>query len=260
VDPGYEHWTVDGVARDTAVGLWRDPGEAGSHFAHALDLHNIRCLPLRSDDAFREFLARGDCFDLIVIDGDHSYQQCLADLGNAVACLRPGGLVLVHDAYCFHWPGVAFALDTLCLEEPSLQRVCVPLHPGLALLQKAESSLTIRRATAAEKERVNACRPGEVISPRQANGGSSFLSAMMPLATHLEVQVRRLHLNPLQAQLEEVSRLREQEVSQLQELLQNVLTSTSWRWTYPARLAGRWARGLWSLLRGKKTPKGGRNR
>lgn len=38
-------------------------------------------------------------FDLLFIDGDHSYEGCLADLENWYPRLMPGGHVLMHDCY-----------------------------------------------------------------------------------------------------------------------------------------------------------------
>jgi hypothetical protein len=38
-------------------------------------------------------------FDLLFVDGDHSYQGCLNDLENWWPLLEPGGHVLVHDCY-----------------------------------------------------------------------------------------------------------------------------------------------------------------
>jgi predicted O-methyltransferase YrrM len=407
VDPGYEAWTVDGVARDVAAGFWRTPEQTTRHFADTLNLRNVRWLPKRSDDAFREFCAAGDRFDLILIDGDHGYQQCLSDLRQATACVQSGGLILAHDAFCHHWPGVAFAIDTLALEDRTLQRICVPLYPGLALLQKSQALITLQRLTAAENEQVNLWRSEQGVSLRplssgddprpeeattdsrvglfgiyeegrligglglrrrvfQGTGPDDFVpdcgqplegfllyglvicpekqgkgywrlvrrqllhwfadegyyllsrhkdwddqeicsvqrvgeagwytayhfrarqtgptapaAGAMPLASRLEAQVRRLHLQPAQAQLQEACHRHQQEVSQLQQeanrvqeqlqqearqhqqeadrlqeqlrevsrALQQLLHSTSWRWTRPARVVGRWLRSLWAMLK-----------
>jgi len=35
--------------------------------------------------------------DLLLVDGDHTYEGALADLRNSLPLMRPGGLVLVHD-------------------------------------------------------------------------------------------------------------------------------------------------------------------
>lgn len=45
-----------------------------------------------------EFFAQNkETFDLIFIDGDHHHDQVLRDVQNALACLAPGGTVVMHD-------------------------------------------------------------------------------------------------------------------------------------------------------------------
>jgi SAM-dependent methyltransferase len=45
-----------------------------------------------------------DEFDLVFIDGDHSYRATMENIALALRMLRPGGLVVVHDALT--WPAV----------------------------------------------------------------------------------------------------------------------------------------------------------
>lgn len=46
-----------------------------------------------------EFFATGpDSFDVIFIDGLHLKEQCARDFDNAEAHLKPGGLIVIHDA------------------------------------------------------------------------------------------------------------------------------------------------------------------
>ncbi len=375
VDPGYEQWTVDGVTSDIAPGLWRRPEQAQRHFAQPLNLRNIRVMPLRSDEAFDRFRSDGSRFDLIVIDGDHGYRQCLNDLRRAFECLRSGGLILAHDAFSPRWPGVAFAIDTLVTEDPTLHRIGVPLSPGLALVQKSQESVTLRPVTAEENERVNAWRaeagittrplpdgndprPGEdyddpriglfgifvegeliggfgqrlrtfsqpgaddflpdcgwplhgflsyglVIRPESRNQGymrivrqqrmrwfaaegyygishfhrwsnsphlrvervgtnGSYTAyhfrlqpmpgdrsvrclAPMPWASRIEAEVRQLHLEPLQRRLHDLTGQLAAAQAREEALATHfgaVINSKSWRWTYPARMMGRWVRGI----------------
>ena len=42
-------------------------------------------------------LPRGKHFDVVFIDGDHSFDQSLRDVENALVEPRPGGVILVHD-------------------------------------------------------------------------------------------------------------------------------------------------------------------
>jgi predicted O-methyltransferase YrrM len=48
-----------------------------------------------SDDYFRE---NNQSFDLIFIDGDHDEAQVARDIENALAVLKPGGTIVLHDA------------------------------------------------------------------------------------------------------------------------------------------------------------------
>lgn len=45
-----------------------------------------------------------DEFDFVFIDGDHSYQATMENVALALQMMRPGGLVVVHDALT--WPAV----------------------------------------------------------------------------------------------------------------------------------------------------------
>lgn len=61
----------------------------------------------------------GRTFDVIFLDGDHSYEACLSDCWNAVQYLDPAGLLLVHDYGRTHLPhleGVTRAVDEFCAE------------------------------------------------------------------------------------------------------------------------------------------------
>lgn len=52
--------------------------------------------------------------DLLFIDGDHSYEGCLADLENWGPRVRKDGLILVHDSDTPAFPGVRRAIDEFC--------------------------------------------------------------------------------------------------------------------------------------------------
>lgn len=64
-------------------------------------------------------------FDLIVVDADHSYEGCLADLRACAPFLEVGGAFLVHDYGCTDWPGVKKAIHHFLHEtEPSFRFIC----------------------------------------------------------------------------------------------------------------------------------------
>jgi predicted O-methyltransferase YrrM len=58
-------------------------------------------------------------FDLVFIDGDHSYEGAKADLDNWGGRVRQGGRVLVHDAIP-SFPGVCRAIDA-CRDNPAVR-------------------------------------------------------------------------------------------------------------------------------------------
>ena len=51
--------------------------------------------------------------DLLWIDGDHSYEQCKRDVENHAPKVRPGGYVLMHDAWNVLEPGVPVVIDEM---------------------------------------------------------------------------------------------------------------------------------------------------
>jgi hypothetical protein len=83
---------------DTAAAKTR-PNNAGAVY------HEVT-----SDTFFGEILAPDDRFDVIFIDGLHSFDQTLRDLLNAILCLAPGGLILLDDVIP---PSYAASLPTL---------------------------------------------------------------------------------------------------------------------------------------------------
>ena len=81
---------------------------------------------------------KGRTFDVIFLDGDHSYEACLSDCRNAVQYLEPRGLLLVHDYGRTHLPhleGVTRAVDEFC-EEAGFK--VVRLGRTTAVLERTE--------------------------------------------------------------------------------------------------------------------------
>lgn len=56
-----------------------------------------------------------DAFDVIYIDGDHSYEAASSDLKMAQWAINPGGLILMHDVECQQFPGVRQAFNEVTL-------------------------------------------------------------------------------------------------------------------------------------------------
>lgn len=55
----------------------------------------------------------GPIFDLVFIDGDHSYEACQLDIELYGQLVRPGGILAGHDYHHEKHPGVAQAVDEL---------------------------------------------------------------------------------------------------------------------------------------------------
>ena len=170
LDPGYREWLVDAETPDRGDGLWSDQEQVQRHFA-PLGLSNIELIRERSDEGYARLRERDELFDIILIDGDHGYEQCLKDLRNAVTLLRPAGFILLHDAFCTEWPGVALAIDTLQQEDATLEKVALPLYPGLCILQKTRPIVTVRPIDSAENDQVNEWRQQAGITMRPLPDG-----------------------------------------------------------------------------------------
>ena len=93
-----------------------------------------------SESVLKEFTALNIKFDLIIIDGDHTYEGVKADVDNYVPFLADGGLLMFHDSAMPDWGVAAMVAElkgakdlTFMGEYKSEMRV--PL--GLALFQKS---------------------------------------------------------------------------------------------------------------------------
>lgn len=93
---GYGAYLEIGTDRDEVFSQMRgfrlkvgvDPNAGGTHrMTSDAYFESIRQLP----EASRAH------FDLVFIDGLHEHQQVLRDLENALACLLPGGTIVLHD-------------------------------------------------------------------------------------------------------------------------------------------------------------------
>ena len=77
--------TFDAISTASKVGV--DPNRGGT-------------LRMSSDEFFH---SNKDEFDVIFIDGLHTYAQCHTDTKNALEILRPGGFVFHHDFIPTNW-------------------------------------------------------------------------------------------------------------------------------------------------------------
>lgn len=79
----YEVTTVD-IKKNTEFDKWVKEGHA----------HSLEYYTEGSDKFFKQNINK---FDLIFIDGDHSYKQSKKDLENSLKYLSDGGMIIMHD-------------------------------------------------------------------------------------------------------------------------------------------------------------------
>lgn len=84
---GYQ--TFDKISCEKKVAV--DPAPNGFRSGKGIEVHRKF-----SNDFFNE-LKDSDTFDLIFIDGDHSYEAVKSDLENAIKFLNKDGLIVLHD-------------------------------------------------------------------------------------------------------------------------------------------------------------------
>jgi predicted O-methyltransferase YrrM len=71
----------------------------------------------RSPGAIPLVSEEGDKFDIIFIDGDHTFDGVCADIDGALPVLRSGGYILFHDA---HFPDVERAINKKLAQSSNL--------------------------------------------------------------------------------------------------------------------------------------------
>ena len=61
--------------------------------------------------------------DVLIIDGDHSYEGVKADFVNYLPAVRQGGYIIFDDYDASNWPGVKEFIDTCVLDNPEVRLV-----------------------------------------------------------------------------------------------------------------------------------------
>ena len=93
-------------------------------------------------------------FDLMVIDGDHTYAGVKADVDNYLPYLADGGFVLFHDTALPDWGVMAVVAELKGSKDLDLvgeynSKIRAPL--GIAVFQKKETSFPRRRESSSKE-------------------------------------------------------------------------------------------------------------
>lgn len=96
---------------------------------------------MSSNEYFR--LHPGDTYDLVFVDGLHEHQQVLRDIRNCLSCLKPNGLIAVHDTFPTtpamtdpNQCGDTYKAMVELRADRSLELLTLPITYGLTLIRK----------------------------------------------------------------------------------------------------------------------------
>jgi len=102
-------------------------------------------------DAYAETLRqKGETFDFIFIDADHSRKAVRSDFTNYIELLRPHGLLLLHDTHPIDRAATDQArcgdgfesIAELSHQTVRWEMMTIPLHPGLTICRKRAEQLS----------------------------------------------------------------------------------------------------------------------
>lgn len=89
------------------IDTWRNEtmgdGLRDTHEEFMQNVAGIRALitTVRSPSSSVAAASLGASFDLVFLDGDHSYEQVRQDFALVSTCVKPGGIIVFHDSACF---------------------------------------------------------------------------------------------------------------------------------------------------------------
>ncbi len=111
---------------------------------------NIR----KTSDAF--FSSNTDKFDIIFIDGLHTYDQVKKDIINSVKCLKENGIILVHDCmpdslakqavprFKMKWNGDVWKAIVDLRQNEELDIYTCEIDEGIGIIKKRKNSEVLR--------------------------------------------------------------------------------------------------------------------
>tara|TARA_S200000501_G_scaffold140428_1_gene132769 strand:- start:145 stop:822 length:678 start_codon:yes stop_codon:yes gene_type:complete len=101
-----------------------------------------------SDDFFRD---NKDKFDIVFIDGLHTYEQSKKDILNSVDCLKENGIILVHDCmpdsmskqavprYRMSWNGDVWKAIIDLRQNENLEIYTCEIDQGIGIIKKSKN-------------------------------------------------------------------------------------------------------------------------
>ena len=106
-----------------------------------------------SDDFFKENKIK---FDIVFIDGLHTYEQVKKDILNSINCLKNNGIILVHDCmpdslskqavprYRMIWNGDVWKAIVDLRQKEDLEIFTCEMDQGIGIIRKGENSSILK--------------------------------------------------------------------------------------------------------------------
>ena len=108
----------------------------------------------KTSDKF--FLENNEKFDIVFIDGLHIYSQVKKDILNSVQCLKPNGIVLVHDCmpdsigkqavprYKMQWNGDVWKAIVDLRQHDNLEIFTCEIDQGIGIISNKKNSSILK--------------------------------------------------------------------------------------------------------------------
>ena len=108
----------------------------------------------KTSDEF--FLENNEKFDIVFIDGLHIYSQVKKDILNSVQCLKPNGIVLVHDCmpdsvgkqavprYKMQWNGDVWKAIVDLRQKNNLEIYTCEIDQGIGIITNKKNSSVLK--------------------------------------------------------------------------------------------------------------------
>ncbi|WP_230969329.1 class I SAM-dependent methyltransferase [Nitrogeniibacter aestuarii] len=108
----------------------------------------------KSVDCALELKAKGETFDMIFIDADHSEQAVDADFSHYFELLTPHGIMMLHDTHPIDTAATSqercgdgyLAIDRLSRQTDAFEMMTIPVHPGLTICRRRTTQLSWQEA------------------------------------------------------------------------------------------------------------------